>query len=173
MTSVNSRLIDLTSPVNEIEVSVADNGNHFMLQRQGSNVWHVAGETFPVDAENAQIFMKLLASLHATEYVKDVVTAPDLQNYGLTKPDIQITLRPTAGDTNQMLAQLLFSAPQTNGVFVRRSDEDFIYRLDPTDLNRIPEAGWEFRDRRIGNFLEQDITPDHRASKRPDPPNAP
>jgi len=43
-------------------------------------------------------------------------------------------------------------------VFARRSDEDFIYAVDSNDLNRIPESGWEFRDRRIWNFPEQDIT---------------
>jgi hypothetical protein len=71
---------------------------------------------------------------------------------------MQITLRPTVGDTNQTLAQLSFSTPQTNGLFVRRSDEDFIYGLDATNLNRIPEASLEFRDRRIWNFPEEDIT---------------
>jgi hypothetical protein len=153
----DTHLVDFITPVNEVEVQVADSPNHFLLQQGGSGGWQVAGETFPVDAENVQTFLKLLGSLKATEFVSDVATLPDLQNYGLTKPLIQITLRTTAGDTNHALAQLCFSAPQTNGVFVRRTDEDFIYALDPNDLNRIPESGWEFRDRRIWNFPEQDI----------------
>ena len=154
----DTHLIDFTTPVAEVEVAVADNSNnHFTLQQKGASGWQVAGETFPVDAENVQTFIKLLGSLKATEFVSDVATPADLQTYGLARPLIQITLRPAAGDTNQALAQLAFSAPQTNGVFVRRSDEDFIYALDPTDLNRIPESGWEFRDRRIWNFPEQDI----------------
>jgi len=151
-------LVDFTTPVNEVDVDVADSpNNHFALQKKAAGGWLVAGETFPVDADNVLTFLKLLGSLKATEFVSDVATLPDLQTYGLARPLIQITLRPTAGDTNQTLAQLSFSAPQTNGVFVRRSDEDFIYGLDPTDLNRIPESGWEFRDRRIWNFPEQDI----------------
>ncbi len=154
----DTHLVDLTSPVNELEIVVADSPNHFILQQRAAGGWQVAGETFPVDAENVQTFIKLLAGLKATDFVSDVATAPDLQHYGLAKPFIQITLRPTAGDTNHALVQLAFSAPQTNGVFVRRSDEDFIYALDPTDLNRIPESGWEFRARRIWNFPEQDIT---------------
>ena len=154
----DTHLIDFTTPVNEVDVDVADSpNNHFALQKKAAGGWLVAGETFPVDADNVLTFLKLLGSLKATEFVSDVATLPDLQTYGLARPLIQITLRPTAGDTNQTLAQLSFSAPQTNGVFVRRSDEDFIYGLDPTDLNRIPESGWEFRDRRIWNFPEQDI----------------
>jgi hypothetical protein len=154
----DTHLIDFTTPVNEVEVQVGDSPNQFTLQQTGTKGWQVAGETFPVDADNVQVFLKLLGSLKATDFVSDVATLPDLQTYGLAKPLIQITLRPTAGDTNHTLAQLCFSAPQTNGVFVRRSDEDFIYALDPTDLNRIPESGWEFRDRHIWNFPEQDIT---------------
>jgi hypothetical protein len=153
----NPHLLDSTAPVNEIDVWVADNTNRFSLQRSGSNVWQMAGETFPVDAGNVQSFITLLGSLSATEYVSDAVTTQDLQTYGLTKPGLQITLRPVAGDTNQVLTQLSFSAPQTNGVFVRRSDEECIYRLDPADLTRIPQFGWQFRDRQIWNFKEQDI----------------
>src|SRR5208282_6893189 len=51
-----------------------------------------------------------------------------------------------------VIAQLLFGAMQTNEIFVRRADEDFIYGLSLADFNRVPEYGWEFRDRRIWNF---------------------
>ena len=36
-------------------------------------------------------------------------------------------------------------------------DEDFIYAIAPEDFNRLPEAGWEFRDRRIWNFSETNV----------------
>ena len=157
-------LVELTSPVNEIEVRLGDNARRFTLERTASNVWHAAGETFPVDAELVQNFIQLLAGLKVADYAQDVVTAPDLQNYGLAKPAIEITLRPTAGDTNRSLVQLCLSAPQTNGVFARRADEDFIYRLDPayrldpTYLFQSPEADWEYRERRIWKFSEQAVT---------------
>jgi len=68
-------LFELASPVAEVEV----HGPHdFTLQRQGSNNWQVAGEKFPADAENVQLFIKTLAGLRVAEFVKDVVTAPDL-----------------------------------------------------------------------------------------------
>jgi hypothetical protein len=146
-------LLELTAPVAEIEVH---GENNFTLQRQGSNDWKIAGEKFPADAENVQQFVKVLASLRVAEFVKDVVTAPDLPAYGLATPSRQITLRSAVGDSNAVIAQLSF-AVQTNGIFVRRTDEDFIYSITAEDLNRLPEAGWEFRDRRIWNFTEEDV----------------
>jgi hypothetical protein len=149
----DSYLFELTAPVNEIEVRGDDN---FTLQRQGTNEWKIVGEKFPADAENAQAFIQLLAQLRVAGFVKDVVTAPDLQAYGLAVPTRQIALLSTAGDTNSVIAQLAFAA-QTNGIFVRRADEDSIYSITPEDFNRLPEAGWEFRDRRIWNFTENDV----------------
>jgi hypothetical protein len=92
-------------------------------------------------------------------FVKDVVTAPDLPAYGLATPTRQITLRSAAGDTNSVIVQLSFGigTNQNNEVFVRRADEDFIYAITAEDFNRLPEAPWEFRDRRIWNFTEGDV----------------
>ena len=157
-------LLQLTVPVAEIEVSTLrssaatedgrgqTNFASFTLQRHGSNDWVVAGEKFPADAENVQQFIKLLAGFRVAEFVKDVVTQPDLQAYGLAAPTNQIILRSAAGDTNAVIAQLLFGSMQTNEIFVRRADEDFIYGLSLADFNRLPESGWEFRDRRIWDF---------------------
>jgi len=146
-------LLELTAPAAEIEVR---GENNFTLQRQGSNDWRIAGEKFPADAENVQQFIKVLASLRVAEFVKDVVTTADLPAYGLAAPSRQITLRSVIGDSNAVIAQLSF-AVQTNGIFVRRTDEDFIYSISAEDLNRLPEAGWEFRDRRIWHFTENDV----------------
>jgi hypothetical protein len=146
-------LLELTAPVAEIEV----HGPHdFTLQQQGTNDWKVVGEKFPVDADNVHKFIKTLAGLRVAEFVKDVVTAPDLVAYGLAAPARQITLRSAVGDSNAVIAQLAF-AVQTNGVFVHRTDEDFIYAIKPEDLNRLPEAGWEFRERHIWHFNEKDV----------------
>ena len=65
-------------------------------------------------------------------------------------------MRSAIGDSNAVIAQLAF-AVQTNGVFVHRTDEDFIYAITPEDLNRLPEAGWQFRERHIWHFNEKDV----------------
>ena len=151
-------LLELTGPVTEIEVHGPQD---FTLQRQGTNDWQLAGEKFPVDAGTVQLLLKTLAGLRVTEFVKDVVTAPDLAAYGLTTPARQITLR-SAGGTNAVIAQLDFSV-QTNGVFVHRADEDFIYAITGEDFNTLFgdgslfAAGWEFRERRIAHFSENDV----------------
>jgi hypothetical protein len=102
-----------------------------------------------------QQFVKFLADLQIAKFVNDVPTPPDLEAYGLATPTNQIILRSTAGDTNAVIAQLLFGATQTNEVYVKRADEDFIYGLRLEDLNNLYALygqGWEFRDRRIWDF---------------------
>jgi hypothetical protein len=150
----DSHLLELTAPVAEIDVR---GETHFTLQRQGSNDWQIGGEKFPVDAENVQLFIKALAGLRVAEFVKDVVTTPDLPTYGLETPARQITLRSAAGDTNSVLVQLSFGTNQNNEVFVRRADEDFVYAVTAGDFNRLPEANWEFRERRIWDFTEGNV----------------
>jgi hypothetical protein len=152
-------LVELTAPVAEIEVRGQDN---FILQRQGTNGWRIAGEKFPADTEIVEQYIKILAALRVSEFVKDVVTAPDLQAYGLATPARQIILRSTASDSNAVIAQLSF-AVQTNGVFAHRADEDFIYSIAPEDAKilfgdtSLFEAGWQFRDRQIWNFAAKDV----------------
>ena len=156
----DSHLFTPTAPVAEIEVR---GENPFTLQQRGSNDWVVAGEKFSADLENVQNFLKLLAGLRVSEFVKDVVTAPDLAGFGFTPPARQIILRGTAGDSNSVLAQLLFSTAETNRVLVKRGDEDFIYAIKPADYNSLFgdgslfAAGWQFRNRRIWNFTEADV----------------
>ncbi|MGH7994583.1 MAG: DUF4340 domain-containing protein, partial [Limisphaerales bacterium] len=147
-------LLELSAPVAEIGVR---GKSDFTLQRQGTNGWRVVGENFPADAGNVQQFIKILANLRVAEFVKDVVTAPDWPAYGLAAPAWQITLYSAAGNTNAVMAQLLFGAAQTNEVYVRRADEDFVYAIPLEDFNRLPEAGWELRERRIWNFSEADV----------------
>jgi hypothetical protein len=148
-------LLDFTAPVAEIEVR---GENNFTLHREGANGWVVAGEKFPVDMENLQLFVRLLANLRVTEFVKDTATATDLQGFGLAPTNSRsVTMRSVPGDTNAVIAQLIFGAAETNRVFVKRGDEDFIYALAPQDVAQLPIAGWQFRDRRLWNFSETNL----------------
>ncbi|MFZ0828581.1 MAG: DUF4340 domain-containing protein [Verrucomicrobiia bacterium] len=153
----DSHLLELTAPVAEIEVQ---DQTQFTLQRHGSNDWQIVGEKFAADADNVQLYLKALASLRVADkdgFVKDVVTAPDLPTYGLATPTRQITLRSVAGDTNSVMVQLFFGTNQNDEVFVRRADEDFVYAVAANDLVGLPDAAWEFRDRRIWSFNEGDV----------------
>ncbi len=150
----DTRLFELTAPVAEIEVRGT---NNFILREQGSNDWQIVGEKFPADADSVQLFIKALAGLRIADFVSDVPTESDLPAYGLAAPQREIILRSKAGDTNAVIAELDFGAVQANGVFVQRPDENFIYAVTPRDFNQLPEAGWEFRDRRIWNFKVDDV----------------
>jgi hypothetical protein len=150
-------LLELTAPVAEIEVRGTNNVN-FIVRRQGTNNWQVAGETFPVDADGVQQFLKILAAVRIADFAKDV--APDWPSYGLAAPQRQIILRSAAGDTNSDIVQLSFGLAQTNEVFVRRADEPFVYGVAPEDFNLVSllsQAGWNFRERKIWNFTENDV----------------
>ena len=147
-------LFSFTAPVAEIEVR---GQNHFTLQKQGADYWTVAGEKYTADNDNVQNFLKLLGGLRAADFVKDTATATDLQGFGFTPTSPQIILRGAVGDTNSVLAQLIFGTNEPSRVLVKRGDEDFIYALKPEDFARLPEAGWEFRDRHIWNFTETNV----------------
>jgi hypothetical protein len=150
-------LLTLTTPAAEIEV----HGSHpFTLQQRGSNDWAVVGEKFSADTESVQQLLKMLTSLRVSEFVKDVPTAASYEDYGLTNSSREITLLGTAGDTNSVLAQLIFGASETNRVFVKRADEDFVYAITPSDYNNLFafDAGWFYRDRHIWNFPETNVT---------------
>jgi Domain of unknown function (DUF4340) len=151
----DTRLFELTAPVAEIEVR---GENNFILREQaGTNDWKIAGEKFPADADNIQLFLKTLAGLRIAEFVRDVPTGPDLTAYGLATPQREIILRSKADDTNAIIAQLFFGAAQTNEVFARCGGEDSVYAVAARDFLRLPDAAWEFRDRRIWDFAVEDV----------------
>ncbi|HTV40179.1 MAG TPA: DUF4340 domain-containing protein [Candidatus Sulfotelmatobacter sp.] len=151
-------LFELTTPVAEIEM-IGPGTNHYVLQRQSANGWTIPGETFPVDSDSVQSFIQMLASVRVSDFVKDVATPADRPAYGLATPSRQIILRAAAGDTNAVIARLLFGAVRTNEVFVQRSDENSIYAITPEDFNSLPVGpDWQFRERRIWNFSEGDVT---------------
>jgi Domain of unknown function (DUF4340) len=151
----DTRLFELTAPVAEIEVRSPT--NYFVLQAQGSNTWSISGEKYAADTNAVQSFIQQLGGLRITDFVSDVVTAPELPKYGLATPCRQITLLSRSGDTNAVIAQLDFGAAQTNKIYVKRSDEDSIYAIPLLDFDRLLNAAWEFRDRRIWNFRAADV----------------
>lgn len=145
-------VVEIDSPIAEIQVQ----GPHDFTLEQGTNQWTVVGEKFAADPDSVGDFIKALAALKVASFVQAVVTAPDLAAYGLAAPQRRITLYSAVGNTNAIVAQLAF-AQQTNGIFVHRADEDFIYSISTNDFNRLPEWGWEFRDRHLWNFSETNV----------------
>ena len=151
-------LLELTAPVTQINVG---GPAPFTLQTIGSNTWKVAGETFPVDPDSVRDCLRILAGLRVAEFVKDNNTATDLAGFGLDDAAAtnEITLLATTGNTNHTLAQIRFGQTTTNGVYVKRADENSVYALSRADYNqlRLLENAWAFRDRQIWNFSETNV----------------
>jgi hypothetical protein len=149
----DSHLLELHDAVAEIAVSGPE--VHYTLAYVPDHGWTVAGEKFSADANSVLNLVKVIAAWRAAEFVKDVVTATDLEKYGLANPSRRITFRGANG-TN-VVAEILFGNEDAGRIFVKRGDEDFIYALDKKDFDRLPENGWEFRTRRVWNFSETNV----------------
>ncbi len=150
----DAHLLEFSRPVSEIEVR---GESSFILRERGSNDWALVGEKYPADAGSVQAMLQSLAGFRTVEFVKDLNTGADLKSFGLTTPVRQIILRAAPGATNGVIAQLLFGASETNRIFVKRADEDYVYALALADFDRLPDNGWEFRDRRVWNFSTNDV----------------
>jgi len=147
-------LLELTAPVAEIEVR---GENNYTLQQRGSNTWTLAGEKFPLDAGQVQGFLQALAGLQIADFVRDAVLPSSLQDYGLLNPSRQVTLRSVVGDTNRVIAQLLFGATTNQQMYVKRGDEDFVYALALDHLNVLQLSGDYFRARQLWSFSETNV----------------
>ena len=148
--------------VNRIEVR---SGETFTLLRQANKGWRV-GETnnFPADAELVNDLLATLGGLDAVGFVKDVVTAADFVNYGLAPPSGQYALLASltnsgAIPTNQVLAQIaLGSYLQLDKVLVRPQGEDSVYAVARGEIERLPKAAFEVRERRLWNFAATNVS---------------
>jgi len=147
------QLLELTQPVTRIDVDAAE---IFTLQLLGSSHWSIVGQKYPADTGTVTDFIRALATMKITEFEKDVVTPAVFQSYGLTTNSQKITLHSTVDGTNAVLAQIIFGNPDTNGVYVRRADEDFIYRLSLADVN-LTDAAFKFRERQLWDFTGRDV----------------
>ncbi len=153
----DSHLLVLTRPADLIEVRGVEN---FSVERQTNDNWQVLPQNFPADAS---LVKQLLIGLSALpiELKQAMVTESGLADYGLASPVLQYILQAkpesAAGASNSILAQLQFGSQKANRVCVRRTDETSVYAISTNDFSRLPSAGWQFRERRLWNFNQEDI----------------
>ena len=148
------RLVDLAAT--QFDQIEARGAGSFILERTTNNLWRVTSpEDLAADTALVRDWLGALGGLQATQFVKSVVTEPDLPNYGLAPSAVQFILRD--GATN--MAELHFSAPQSDGkIFARRTDETSVYAVRPEDVRNLNATAWQFRDRRLWNFSENEVT---------------
>ncbi|MEO5802742.1 MAG: DUF4340 domain-containing protein [Verrucomicrobiota bacterium] len=130
--------------------------NTFSLQRDNS-VWKMAGtNNFPVDSD---LVREILVSLGKIEVniEKDVVA--DFTAYGLAPPALEYTLKTAGALSNSVVALIHFGTNQPGKFFVRRLDEysDTVSSIQPEQYHLLPQAPWQFRDRRIWSFASNEV----------------
>jgi hypothetical protein len=155
---LDHQLVTLTSLPDEIEIQGQEN---FTLKRQTNGSWRILPHDFPADPVVMKDFLANFTNFHATEIVRNIAPEADLQRlYGLAPPKYQYTVKTMDLDsenpTNRVIAQLQFGV-QDGKVYARRAGEDFVYAINPADLERLPSASLKMRDRRIWNFVEDDV----------------
>jgi hypothetical protein len=155
------RLVQLpTAEVEEVEVRGV---GPFVLRRLSNEVWQVTSpEMIPADPVFVREFLGALNTIEAAQFVKDVVTSLMWRDYGLDPPTREILVRSSAtnavGAARQTLADIQFGSLNDNLLYARRTDEQAVYGVRLRDVQALPVAGWQLRDRRLWNFTENDVS---------------
>ena len=148
------RLVDGSlDEVTRIEIQGAED---FTLERLTNAVWSVTQpRVFAADPVLVREFLSRLAGLTVVEVAKEVVTDLDLPNYGLADPSRTYRLSVPGAATNDppvLRAGLDFGSSREGQTFVRRTDENPIYTVKTDEVELLPDAAFQFRDRRLWNF---------------------
>jgi len=135
----------------------------FLVERDNNNDWHLMPQGSLVDNVLTSEFVTALARLHIVQFARDVVTIPELADYGLSAPFRQIIMKsaPTnaPGSTNGIIQLSFgFSTNQPGKIFARRADEPSIYAVSPEEFARLPAETWQLRSRRLWSFSAEDVT---------------
>jgi hypothetical protein len=97
--------------------------------------------------------------MQVTDFEKDTVAKPSLSRYGLEPPArkyIMAWAEPTAAANPPV--ELDFGTNADGKVFAQRADEGTVYDITPSDFEKLPDASWEMRERRIWNFDIKDVS---------------
>ena len=141
--------------VDEIEVIGPEN---FTVQRRTNGTWTIAAPApIPGDAGLIREWIERLVHLEGN-VEKDVVT--DFASYGLAMPTRQFILKdsvpetPSASISNRIIAQLDIGGRQGGQFFARsrRTDESAVYSVPAAEVDQLPSAAWQLRDRHIWSF---------------------
>jgi hypothetical protein len=136
------------------------------VQRQADGTWRILPENYVADEESVLGLVSSLTNLAITKFVNDVANPADLPQYGLAPPFERLSLMAespvSVGVSNSApsLAELDFGLG-TNAaeqVFVRGTDESFVFAISTNDFQRLPFAGWQLRQRKLCEFALADVT---------------
>ncbi|MBI3875890.1 MAG: DUF4340 domain-containing protein, partial [Verrucomicrobia bacterium] len=140
----------------------------FIVRRDTNDSWHIVSPVNqPADPDAIRMLLIRLGELEAVELATEVVT--DFKTFGLAPPARRFTLslnttNAAGAPTNAVVAQVDLSAAelgdatkQRDGLYARRSDENFAYIVTRLDVARIPAAFWQVRDRQVWSFTTNQV----------------
>jgi len=153
-----TNIIDLPDSITAVEVHGQD---HFSVQQQGADHWRVVPQNLPADATACKDLLSDLGHLPILEPL-DAVTDSEFARDGLAAPArkyIFKTPAPASGPTNPPIAEVDIGATNDNRVFicVAYLDEKFVYAVNLADVQRLPVASFQMRERQIWNYSDDDI----------------
>jgi hypothetical protein len=131
--------------------------DNFSLVHQPDDTWKVMPQDFVADPVSVKDLLRLLQEMQIVEFVKDIVPAPMLADYGLAHPDLEYTLRTQGGNAAPVPIQLQFSSNRADRVMVRRGDEPSVYAIKLEDKLLLPKASWQLRNRHVWKFPIDDL----------------
>lgn len=133
----------------------------FNARRQNADAWIVQPGGIPADATLIRELLSSLQKLTVVEFSKDFVT--DFAPYGLAPPIYSWTLRGSTTNASGTLTNTLFAQLELGGmldekVFVRRHDESSVYAIKLGDAQKLPEAAWKLRERKLWSFTTNEVS---------------
>lgn len=151
-------LLNLPGPVTAVEVKGLDS---FTVTRQTNDTWRVQPQGFTADADLVKEMLSSLTEMQVTQFVKDVVIEPDLALYGLATPSRKYVLKTMGASSvvssNTTTAELHFGTNQDDRIFARRTDETSVYAVPRSEVERLPIASWQLRERKIWDHSDTEV----------------
>jgi hypothetical protein len=138
------------------EVVLRGREDFSLIREKGG--WRLLPDELMADSELVKRMLDRLASLDILDIAKEVVTALDLPSYGLAPPTAQILLLASPGKTNNALAVLEIGGWGNGRIFARVPGEEPVYALNPAQVEDLPHASWQLRERTLWNFAPEQIS---------------
>ena len=138
-----------------IESIEAHGEDDFSVRKETNGQWEVhAGKDFSADAALMADWMLALTNI-STAIEKTVVA--DFSEYGLVHPALRYSIRFGLEAGSNASVQIEFGTNKAGQVFERRTDEDFVNTISRDEFDRLPQAHWQMRNRRVWSFESSNV----------------
>ncbi|MDK2784468.1 MAG: hypothetical protein PWQ41_1897 [Bacillota bacterium] len=128
-----------------VEITIADRSGSFTLRQtaaQPTSKWEqVAPEKAPVEAAEASFYAEQLAGLTADRELDEA--HPDLSQYGLTKPELTITVKLKDGSRHTLYVGA--EAPVAMARYVTTDNKAKVYLLASFTADQLMKKPADFR----------------------------